>query len=589
MFKLISLTSPSGLFEDIVFKKGLNIILGKYSKSGKDINGIGKTTIINFIDYCLLADGPKSIFFSEKYAFLKGEMIRLDFSIGTDEYSIERGFSDKREVLLQKNDANKTAYSDIDLRLILGAEMGKADDFSYSGVYDPLWYRTLMSFFVQDDHAFLARVSNKILNFTVGKRQTELLTYLFLLLGVDNSLMWSFDKNRVELKQLQSDQTRINKQIVEKTGKSVDDFKAECDAVSRKVERLEKGLDEYKFDENQLDLEEKIHSLNTEISTLNKEHLSLQGKYHSVTESLEISIDVDSEKIADLYSSLNADFSGYIKKSLDDVISFRREISANRSKFLKDREAHYVDRLKSIREQVAELEMSRAKLYKMLDEKSAFDSIKAAYSNILDEKSELFGKQAYISQLDFIENEIAGKKSDAGAIVADIVRAKESISNAVEDIKNIFLDIVENSVDTDQSDVNPYFDVELKSNQSSPVRVKAEVPRGGSLGKGRFKILAFDLTVFIACGARNTNFPGFLVHDGVFHGIAHKTRIKFLNYINKRLNTSGLQYIITVNEDEIIFPDNDEVSAQLDFDLSDKALVTLEDNPDAMLLGKEFG
>lgn len=42
MFKLISLSSSSGLFEDIVFKDGLNIILGRYSKSGKDINGIGK-------------------------------------------------------------------------------------------------------------------------------------------------------------------------------------------------------------------------------------------------------------------------------------------------------------------------------------------------------------------------------------------------------------------------------------------------------------------------------------------------------------------------------------------------------------------
>jgi len=50
MFKLISLSSSTGLFEDIVFKDGLNIILGRYAKSGKDINGIGKTTIINFID-----------------------------------------------------------------------------------------------------------------------------------------------------------------------------------------------------------------------------------------------------------------------------------------------------------------------------------------------------------------------------------------------------------------------------------------------------------------------------------------------------------------------------------------------------------
>lgn len=48
MFKILSLSSPTGLFKELVFKDGLNIILGKYSKSGKDINGIGKTTVINF-------------------------------------------------------------------------------------------------------------------------------------------------------------------------------------------------------------------------------------------------------------------------------------------------------------------------------------------------------------------------------------------------------------------------------------------------------------------------------------------------------------------------------------------------------------
>ncbi len=32
-----------------------------------------------------------------------------------------------------------------------------------------------------------------------------------------------------------------------------------------------------------------------------------------------------------------------------------------------------------------------------------------------------------------------------------------------------------------------------------------------------FKILAFDLTVFISSVMRNNNFPNFLIHDGVFH------------------------------------------------------------------------
>lgn len=128
----------------------------------------------------------------------------------------------------------------------------------------------------------------------------------------------------------------------------------------------------------------------------------------------------------------------------------------------------------------------------------------------------------------------------------------------------------------------------MSSNQSSPIKLSLDVPRGSSLGKGRFKILAFDLTVFITSFLRKSNLPSFLIHDGVFHAIAHKTRIKFLNYVNRKLDELGsIQYIITVNEDEIIFPESEGVT--VDFDLKDKTLITLEDNPGHIFLGREFG
>lgn len=586
MFKLVSLSSSTGLFREIVFKDGLNIILGKYSKSGKDINGIGKTTIINLIDYCLLSDGVKTEFFSEKYSFLKAERVKLKFKLGNHDYSIERGFKDKREVSFQVNERPPKSYIDSDLRLIIGAEMGKGE----SGIYDPLWFRTLMAFFVQNDHEFSARDASNVQKFTIGKRQAELLTYIFLILGIDNSLVWSFDNSLVALKNLQADQSRIGKQIVEQTGKSIKDFRGECDSISRKIEKLESGLDNYKFDENSSDLEEKIQALNRKISALNKEHLVISSKYRDIQESLEIDVDVDPASIARLYSKINLEFSEFIRKSLGEVLEFRQQISSNRSKFLKEREAQYQEKLNSIKNSLVGIENERAQIYRMLDEKSAFDALKSAYANLVEEKARLSGQLTYVDQLDYIEKSIAGKKSEVGNTVARIVSEKDSFSNILDEIKGIFLDLVENSVDVDSSDVSPYFNVEFKANQNSPIKINLEVPRGGSLGKGRFKILAFDLTVFMSSMRRDTNFPSFLIHDGVFHAIAHKTRIKFLNYINKKLNSmDDVQYIITVNEDEIIFPENEAVSVDIDFDLSEKTLITLEDNPESMLLGREFG
>lgn len=586
MFKLISLSSPSGLFKKIIFKDGLNIILGRYSKSGKDINGIGKTTIINLIDYCLLADGVKSEIFKEKYDFLKREIVKLEFVLGGKKYSIERGFEDKKKVLFSKDGEEAKEFIDSDLRLILGSEIGKGQ----KGIYEPIWFRTLMSFFVQNDHNFSQRDAANVLKFTIGKRQPELFTYIFLLLGIDNSLVWDFDNNTVELKSLRSDQSRINKQIAEQTGKTVEDFRGECESVARKIDRLENGLDNYKFDENVANLEEKLKSLSEKISSLNKQHISLVSKHRDIQESLRIDVDVNPDEVSSFYSEIHSEFSGFIKKSLCEVIEFRQEISTNRRKFLKEREMHYQTRLDEIKDKLISLETERSRVFKKLDEKSAFDALKSAYTNLVEEKARLSGQLSYIDQLDHIEESIASKKSKVSATVAKLVAEKNKNLQMVDEIKNTFLDLVEGSVDIDSSDVSPYFNIEFKSNQNSPIKLSLEVPRGSSLGKGRFKILAFDLTVFITSVLRKSNFPSFLIHDGVFHAIAHKTRIKFLNYVNTRLDElGGVQYIITVNEDEIIFPESEGVSVDLNFKLEDKTLITLEDNPDHMFLGKEFG
>ena len=586
MFKLVSLSSPSGLFENIIFRDGLNIILGRYSRSGKDINGIGKTTIINFIDYCLLADGVKSELFKEKYDFLRRERIRLDFMLGGKKYSIERGFEDKRKVFFTTNRGDAKEFIDSDLRLILGSEMGKGQ----TGVYEPIWFRTLMSFFVQNDHNFSQRDATNVLKFTIGKRQPELFTFIFLILGIDNSLIWDFDNSSVELKSLRSDQTRINKQIVEQTGKSIEDFRGECDSVSRKIDKLEEGLDNYQFDDNSADLEDKLQVLSDQISSLNKQYLYLVSKHRDIQESLQIDVDVDPDEVSGFYSEIHSEFSGFIRRSLNEVIKFRHEIATNRRKFLKEREAQYQGQLSEIKNKLISLETDRSKIFKMLDEKSAFDALKSAYANLVEEKARLSSQLSYIEQLDHIEESIASKKSLVSSTVAKLVAKKNENLSTIDEIKSIFLDLVDGSVDIDSSDLSPYFNIEFKSNQNSPIKLSLEVPRGSSLGKGRFKILAFDLTVFISSVLRKSEFPSFLIHDGVFHAIAHKTRIKFLNYINSKLgDLHGAQYIITVNEDEIIFPESEGVSIDLDFKLEDKTLITLEDNPDHMFLGKEFG
>lgn len=57
------LRSEPEVFDPVTFHKGINIITGERSGSGKSdkkTNGVGKTLLLSFIDFCLLADYKKN-------------------------------------------------------------------------------------------------------------------------------------------------------------------------------------------------------------------------------------------------------------------------------------------------------------------------------------------------------------------------------------------------------------------------------------------------------------------------------------------------------------------------------------------------
>lgn len=590
MFKLVALSSPSGLFEKISFRDGLNIILGKYTKDGRDINGIGKTSIVRLVDYCLLADGPKKVFSSTNFAFLKKETVALEFLLRGETWIIERRFDGMSLAYLSVNGGAYIEYSDKDLRLMIGSRMVSSSE--YEGVYSPSWFRNIMNFFVQDDKSFMKRDAGAIESFIPGKsNKPELLTYNLLLLGLDNRNISKFDDQSKELRGMQSDKRRIEQQITEDTGSSVDSLKAEIESIERKVKQFEESLSTFKFEGAYEGLEEGINRLSREISSQTKEYVAAKEKLNETNEGLQVNFDVDTDRLGRLYAEINEQFGEFVKKSFDEVVDFRRSITVNRSLFLQRRLQKLNSQLDAIKAKIVELGNERAKLYKRLEEQKALDSIKGAYLSLLEERTELLEKSSYIRQLDVVEEKIIDKQKEITNVVSEMVKSKLDLQEHLDSIKDIFHELVERSVDISEGDVQPYINVDVRAKTNSPLAIKVEVPRSGSLGKSRFEVVAYDLTVFLRSCSLERELPRFLIHDGVFHGIAHKTRVNLLNYLDGKLKeVSGAQYVITLNEDEIGMPDLEgELVSNLNFPIESRAIAILGDSPSQMLFGNAFG
>ena len=121
MIKLSRIYSETGLFDEVKFRDGLNIILGKYSSTQKEINGIGKSTLIRLIDFCLLSKFTRSKFFNVKtFPFLDGHSVTLEFSTGKESYSVTRWFGRKEVLFARTGTESQNEYPEKELKHILG-------------------------------------------------------------------------------------------------------------------------------------------------------------------------------------------------------------------------------------------------------------------------------------------------------------------------------------------------------------------------------------------------------------------------------------------------------------------------------------
>lgn len=589
MIRLHRLYSDTHLFDEVEFIRGLNIILGKYSgeQQGREINGIGKSTLVRLIDFALLSDSAKGFFSVKKYPFLNEHSFALEFSIDNTIYKIKREFRSSGVVYYGKKDGTINEYTEVELRLLLQYKFFNTDD--YEGSLGSTWFRPLARFFVKDDLNHHER-SNPLNFVHAKKKDLDLLIYNFFLLGLPNRSVFDFDALNTEINKLRATKTQLEKKVVEDTGKSVEEFKMEILKIEKRISLLEKGLEKYKFLESYKDVEKRLIELSSLISNELKRYHVLDRKLKDFKASYKLEIEADIHRVKTLYSEIDRSLGDFIGKKLEEVINFRKEITESRRRFLREREQKIEESIENILEKISNLEEERRKLYDILDEKNALDSIKNSYQQLIEAKARLQDNTFSINQIQEIEVKISELKTRLSETNTKVINDLQQVEDIVKNLISLFYDIISHAVFVDKDLEGAFFDIKTGSNKTAPAKILIDVPKSESLGKSRFKILAYDLLVFLNIIKTGRRLPHFLIHDGVFHSIDPRTLVNVLNYINSQtLIHQDFQYIITVNEDEIDIPDDKKpIYGEYKFDWGTKVIIKYEDIPEKMIFKREY-
>jgi uncharacterized protein YydD (DUF2326 family) len=592
---LIQLYSETDLLlKPIRFEPGINLILGKYTgeKEQTGINGIGKSSLVRLIDFALLSNAAEKIFSQSKYDFLREEKhnIALEFRVENKSYYIKRTFGKGDDVLFGDSPSNLEKYSKTELKSLLTNKFFPI--INQEVYFEGERYGTLMDFYIKDDLENQERVDP--LSFSSGtSNQTSKAIFNFFLLGLPTRFIIQFEELQAEYNQFKSTITGLEDKLMADYGKSVEEYRSERSKIDKNISLLEKSIKDYRFLENYKNIETKLVEITTQINEKLKNYHIHNRKLKKIKESFQFAQEIDLQQIKKMYNEMIATFGDLVSKSIEEIALFKKEILENRNKFLIKKESELQNTINSILSEISSLEDERSALYKKLEEKGALESISNTYEQLTVEKTRLTENLQIIKQVDELQEMLGNLNVSISQVKRDIALDLKKYEDEVEKLRTLFLEILQNAISLDENETTGFFDI--ASNVDSPrnqlpLKIEIKIPKADALGQSRLKIVAYDLLVFLKNIRSNSPFPRFLIHDGVYHGIALNTKIKALNYIYRQyLANPTFQYFVTFNEDEIYIPkEKASIVGSFEFDIENIKIAEFTDNPLGMLFKRDF-
>ncbi|HCR77795.1 MAG TPA: DUF2326 domain-containing protein, partial [Chryseobacterium sp.] len=577
----------------VPFHNGINIILGKYSedKEARGINGIGKSTLVRLVDFTLLSGKAEKRFSQKKYDFLRDEehTITLEFEIQGQKYFIKRSFADTKKIFFGKRADALDEYEKSEMPKVMEGIFFPIENNEV--FFEGKRYGTLMEFFVKDDLQSQQRADPlNFVSYNANAREKAL--YNFYLLNLPTKTLLKYNEVSSEYERYNNTVKSLSEKVKADTGKDIQEFRTERLKIEKDIIALENSLKEYNFLANHKEIEQKLNQV---ISEINEQSIIYHGtnrKLEKLKSSYNDVASIDLDKIRKLYNETVATFGNFVKRSLDEVIDFKKQLLANRNKYLLEEEKKLQSSIDLSLKQLEKLEKNRSQLFSLLKERGALDRIESTYERLVNEKTLLERNTSIVREIDEIEEILGNSNIVIAELKRDIVSELNKHQTYLDELRLLFQQILENAIYLDEEFDNSYFNITLNSTSPRnqlPFKISLEIPKADALGQERLKIVSYDLMVFLKSRIDKRNIPDFLVHDGVFHAISYKTISNVLNYMYHKSNElHNFQYILTFNEDEIDLNGDENKFGKFDFDWSKQVIAEFSDTEQKTIFKRFF-
>ncbi|UKS29947.1 DUF2326 domain-containing protein [Paenibacillus sp. HWE-109] len=566
--KIMKIYSNKKSFKVSRFSEGLNIILGKVTKSydrDKDTHNLGKTTLITIIDFLLLKSINKEHIFVKHKKKFNDYVFFLEIKLNDGNYiTVKRSVGNPSKISIEKHqekdqdfvDLLNWDYKDLPLKSKFPDKnpkiiLDKLLDFNVLQSYD---YRQTVNYFLRTQEDY-----NKVFHLSkFAGKDIDWKPFLFNLLGFNDECVINKYKLHDEANEQEKMINRLENEFSINT-EAVDKINGLIKIKEEERNELSLHVDNFDFYQKESDINKSlIEDLESIISKYNSEKYSLNFEIDKIKESLRIKSSFDLEEVEQIFSESKIYFSEQLKRDYQSLIKFNERVTAERNKHLFDILVSKEIQLVDVNVELENLNNKRSELLSFLKEKDTFQKFKNYQSQLIGVEKEIERFKFQLQNIDLIKN-ANDKLKD---LRDDILEANDEIIKEVSKENNLYTNIRLTFNSLMKQIINQPGILSIGINTVGNIDFKAEIANLNneettSKDKGHTykKILCVCFDIALLINYNKHSFYRFVYHDGSLESLDRRKKLQYLEVINEVCKKYDIQYILTVIEDDIPLDD----------------------------------
>lgn len=559
-------SNQPNVFSAIAFNPGLSTVLAEIrvpENQMLDTHNLGKTTVGELIDFCLLKGKSNSFFLFKHFDRFALFTFYLEVELGDGKFlTIARPVDPGSKVDFLRSDAPIDDASVLKMSHWdhVGLPFGRAKTL-LNGILDferlqPWPYRKVVGYLIRAQKDYLDV-------FQLGKfsgKHQDWKPFVAHLLGLTAQPVIELYEKREELT---AAEVRLSELTREWGGDEVDVSLIDgLIAVKRReVDAKSAALESFQFgEEDRRRATAVVEHVESQIASLNEEFYRLTQLISRIEESLgEQQILFRPAEAERLFAEAGIVLGDQIKRDYEQLIAFNHAITAERRAALLEQQQQAATRVEEMTSQLDELNQSRTESLEFLRESDSLARFRELSREVARDQAELAtldARRSAATRLMELRRDKRTLSEEYGqlmtAVEADIEAVSKDESSRFAELRRFFTEIVHEVLGQDAI-------LAVRMNTAGGLDFTAEfignsgIATSGDHGTSYKKLLCIAFDLALLRSNLDVAFPRFVYHDGALEQLEPRKREKLIGVFRSYAQL-GIQPIISVLNTDLPAP-----------------------------------